>query len=221
MTTIKIVEGEPYGQIFTRAFVRNDAGRVLINSLGLPVTTPGQTVAMGTNNPDWFGGLSNNFSYKNFNLSVLIDMRMGGDVFSFTESNLSADGVSDYTLNGRDGFVVDGVMESDGSENTITVTAEEYWLSLGGRNSPTGEPFRYDASYVRLREIILGYNFNLESTVFQGIQVSLYGRNLGFLYNASGIIDPNMSVGVGNVQGIEAFAIPSSSSYGINLRFKF
>ena len=221
MTTIKVVEGEPYGQIFTKAFERNDEGRILINSLGLPVTTPGQTVAMGTANPDWFGGLSNNFNYKNFYLSILIDTRMGGDVFSFTEANLASDGFSDYTLEGRDGFVVDGVMESDGSENVISVTSEEYWLSLGGRNSPTGEPFRYDASYVRLREVILGYNFNFESTVFQGIQVSLYGRNLGFLYNASGVIDPNMSIGNGNVQGIEAFAIPSSKSYGINLRFKF
>ncbi len=149
MTTIKVVEGQPFGQIFTRAFVRNDAGRVLINDLGLPVTTPGQTVPMGNYNPDWFGGINNNFTYKGVRLGIVMDMRMGGDIFSFTESNLASDGFSDYTLEGRDGFVVDGVLESDGSENTIEVTAEEYWLSLGGRNSPTGEPFRYDASFVR------------------------------------------------------------------------
>lgn len=221
MTTYKVVEGQPYGQIYTKGFIRNDAGRILINSLGLPVTSPGQTMPMGSANPDWFGGLANNFSWKGLSLSVLLDMRFGGKIFSFTESNLASDGFSDYTLEGRDGFVVDGVMESDGSENTISVTSEEYWLSLGGRNSPTGEPFGYDASYVRLREIVLGYNFTFTSPVLQSIRLALYGRNLGFLYNASEVVDPNMSVGTGNVQGIEGFGLPSTKSYGLSATFKF
>ena len=223
MTTIKVVEGQPYGQIFTRAFVRNEQGRVLINDLGLPVTTPGQTVPMGNYNPDWFGGLTNNFSYKGVTLGVVIDMRMGGDIFSFTESNLASDGFSDYTLEGREGFVVDGVRESDGSENDIVVTAEEYWLSLGGRNSPTGEPFRYDASFVRLREVVLGYSLNFNNSPIRSVDLSLFGRNLGFLYNAAEVIDPNMNVGTGNnnALGLEGFGIPSSSTYGINARFKF
>jgi TonB-linked SusC/RagA family outer membrane protein len=221
MTTIKVVAGEPYGQIFTRGFERNEQGRVLINDLGLPITSPGQTIQMGNYNPDWMGGLSNSFSYKGIELSILLDMRMGGDVFSFTEANLTFDGYSEATLNGREGFIVDGVLESDGTENTIETTAEAYWHAMGGRNTPIGEPYRYDASYVRVREILLGYTWNFNSTVFQSIGLSLYGRNLGFLYNPSEIIDPNMSVGTGNVQGLEGFAVPSSRSYGINARFRF
>lgn len=124
MTTIKVVEGELYGQIYTKGFVRNEEGRILINSLGLPVISLGQTMPMGHANPDWIGGLSNMFRYKRINLSVLIDTRMGGDIFSHTEANLTFDGFSESTLYGRDGFVVDGVMESDGSENTIEITAE-------------------------------------------------------------------------------------------------
>jgi hypothetical protein len=154
---------------------------------------------------------------------------MGGEVFSFTETNLTFDGYSEATLAGRDGFVVDGLREitdEEGNvtgyeENTIETTAEAYWHSLGGRNTPIGEPYRYDASYVRIREILLGYTFNFKSTVFQSINVSLYGRNLGFLYNPSEIIDPNMNVGTGNVTGLEAFAVPSSRTYGINARFRF
>ena len=221
MTTVKVVEGEPYGQIFTRGFVRNDEGRLLINALGLPITTPGQTVQMGNFNPDWMGGLTNSFSFKGIQLSILLDMRMGGDVFSFTETNLTFDGYSEATLAGRDGFVVDGVLESDGSENTIETNAEAYWHSLGGRNTPIGEPYRYDASYVRVREVLLGYTWNFKSTIFQSIGVSLYGRNLGFLYNPSEIIDPNMNVGTGNITGLEAFGVPSSRTYGINARFRF
>ena len=220
MTTIKVVEGEPYGQIYTRGFIKNDEGRVLINDLGLPFCTPGQFVPTGNANPDWIGGLSNMFSYKGINLSVLIDTRMGGDVFSYTEAKLTSNGLSEQTLYGREGMVVDGVLESDGSENTIETTAEAYWHALGELN-PVGELYRYDASYVRLREILLSYSFKINSNVIQGIDLALYGRNLGFLYNASGIIDPNMSVGTTNDQGIESFGLPSSRTYGINARFRF
>ncbi len=220
MTTHAIIEGEEYDQILTRGFERNEQGRILINDLGLPITTPGQTVPQGSAQPDWMGGITNNFTYKNITLSGLIDMRWGGKVFSFTEANLTFDGYSAQTLEGRDGFVVDGVLESDGSENTIVTTAEAYWHALGGRNSPIGEPYGYDASFVRLREILLGYTFDLKSDIIQGLSVSLYGRNLGFLYNASEIIDPGMSIGVSNIQGVEGFAVPTASSYGLNVRVK-
>ena len=220
-TTYKMVQGEAYNQIFTRGILRNDVGRILINALGLPVTTPGQTVPMGSANPDWTGGLSNSFRWKGFNLSALIDMRMGGEVFSVTEFYLKFYGLSEATLEGREGYIIDGVMESDGSENTIVVTAEDYWMSVGGRSTPVGEPGRIDASYVRLREILMGYIWNFETSVFQSIGLSLYGRNLGFLYNASWIIDPGMSIGVGNIQGMEGFSIPTSKTYGVNARFKF
>lgn len=220
-TTIKVVEGGLYNEIFARDILTNDAGQVLINDLGLPVTAPGQTIPQGNMDPDWLGGISNMLSWKGFNLSALIDMRMGGRIFSYTECNLTFDGYSEQTLEGRDGFVVDGVLESDGSENTIETTAEAYWHSLGGRNTPIGGAYMYDASYVRLREILLGYSFKLNSNVIQGIDLSLYGRNLGFLYNPSEIIDPNMTVGTGNIQGMEGFGVPSTRTYGINARFKF
>ncbi len=221
MTTHAIIEGEEYDQILTRGFERNEQGRILINDLGLPITTPGQTVPQGSAAPDWTGGITNNFSYKGLTLSGLIDIRSGGKVFSFTEANLTFDGYSAQTLEGRDGFVVDGVLASDGSENTIVTTAEAYWHSLGGRNSPIGEPYGYDASFVRLREIVLGYSFNLNSDVIQGLDLSLYGRNLGFLYNASEIVDPGMSIGVSNIQGVEGFAVPTTSTYGLNAKIRF
>jgi len=106
-------------------------------------------------------------------------------------------------------------------ENTIETTAEAYWKTLGQMNDAKGEPYRYDASFVRVREVLVGYSWNLKSSLFQSITLSLYGRNLGFLYNASGIIDPGMSVGTMNAQGLESYAVPSSRSYGINARFKF
>jgi TonB-linked SusC/RagA family outer membrane protein len=235
MTTHKVVVGEKYDQIFTKGFLRlNDDpnGEILVNSQGIPMVTAGQTVMGGSGVPDWTGGLSNVLSWKGITLSALIDIRMGGDVYSFTEANLTSDGFSAQTLEGRDGFVVEGLKDDqdyeanpDGDpiwvENDIVVTAEAYWLALGGRNSPTGEPYRYDASFVRLREVLLTYSFNLNNPVIQGIDLSLYGRNLGFLYNASGIVDPGMSMGIGNIQGVEGFGLPTSRTFGINATFKF
>jgi outer membrane receptor protein involved in Fe transport len=221
LTTHKIVVGEPVDQIFTRGFIRNEMGRILINALGLPLTTSGTTIQMGHFNPDWTGGLSNSIKWKGLTASLLIDVRMGGDVFSYTEANLTGAGYSETTLEGRDGFVVDGVMASDGRENTIETTAEDYWLTLGGRTNPVGEPFRYDASFVRIREIVLAYARNLQNPLIHSIELSLYGRNLGFLYNASKILDPGMSLGIDNFQGVDGFNVPGSRTFGINANFKF
>jgi hypothetical protein len=127
-------------------------------------------------------------------------------------------------------MIVDGVIptyNSDGDivstrPNDIETTSEAYWSVLGGHNSTTGEPFVYDASYVRLREIVLGYTFNFQSTTVKGLRVSLYGRNLGFLYNASEVLDPIMNIGTGNTTGgVESFALPSTKQYGVNLKITF
>ena len=231
MTTFKVREGSEYGDVYTKGFLRDDQGNVLINGdNGLPMVSNGQTVPMGNYNPDWLGGLSNSFSFKGFDLSFLIDIRMGGNIFSFTEANLCSDGFSERTLEGRDGFVVPGVIptyDEDGNiisttPNTIEVTAEDYWQSLGGRNTPTGEPFKYDASYIRFRELVFGYNFNFSNNpVIRKLRLSFVGRNMGFLYNAAKILDPNLSVGTSNVQGMEGFGLPTTRTFGFDLKATF
>jgi TonB-linked SusC/RagA family outer membrane protein len=221
MTTVKVVEGHEFGDIYTRGFVRNDVGRVLIDANGQPLLTGGQTVAMGNYNPNWIGGINNSFSYKGFDLSFMIDIREGGDVFSFTQANLASDGFADYTLKGRDGMVVDGVMESDGSENDISVTAEEYWQRLGGRNTPVGECFKYDGSNIRVREAVLGYTKAIKNSFINNLRVSLIGRNLFFISNKAKIMDPNLMVGNTNIQGTEGFGLPGTRTLGMNLKLTF
>jgi hypothetical protein len=187
---------------------------------------------MGNYNPDWFGGITNTFRYRGFDLNVLFDMRMGGDIFSFTEAVLAFDGIADFTVEGREGMVVDGVVdvqdyaENPGGdpiyeENTIETTAEKYWQHLGGRQNNTGEPFRHDASFVMFREFVLGYTFTFNKPSIRSLRLALVGRNLGFLYNAAEVIDPNMSVGVSNFQGVEGFGLPTTRSIGVNLKLTF
>jgi TonB-linked SusC/RagA family outer membrane protein len=228
MRSFRLDVGMPWGSMYSRGFERDSQGRVLMNADGTPTVTSGQTVNVGNFNPDWIGGLTNTFSYKNFDLRVQIDIRQGGDVISYTRSILSSDGVLAVTGIGRGGSgVVFGkdVYPNETPASTATaVDPETFWTSIGGRNSPVGEAFTYDASNVRLRELTLGYSLDsatLGTTPFKSAKISLVGRNLGFLKNDSDI-DPEAIHGVGSTNdGYEAFSLPNTRSIGLNLKLGF
>jgi outer membrane receptor protein involved in Fe transport len=230
MTTVKVVEGHEFGDIYTRGFLRNAAGDVIVNgTTGLPLLTPGQTVLMGNYNPNLLAGMRNSFTYKEFDFSFLIDARFGGDVFSFTEANLASDGFSDYTLTGREGFVVKGVVQTldangnviSETPNTQSVTSEAYWQILGGRNTPVGECFKYDGTNVRVREALLGYTRTLPNFFVRSIRVGIFSQNLFFIVNKAKRLDPNLMVGNTNIQGTEGFGLPGTRTIGMNLKLTF
>ena len=190
----------------------------------MPKLTSKKTVKVGNANPDWTGGWSNTFRYKNLSLNVLIDTKQGGKIVSFTDAVLSGYGSTARTLAGREGGIVfPGVLDS-GERNTKEINAETLWTTLGGRNNPVGEVFVYDASFIRLKEISLSYSFPksvLGKLPFTGLSLGIYGKNLCYLQNKAGIFDPEMTVGTGNNQALEAFALPSTHSFGINLNVSF
>ena len=171
------------------------------------------------------GGVTNRLSYKGFNLSFLISGRIGGVVTSFTNAVIYADGVTEETLAGRDGMVVEGVQAADGSANTVSTTAEAYWKFVGGRNTPIGEAFTYSASNIRLREATLGYSIPasmLAKSPFQGASLSIVGRNLFFLMNKAKGFDPELVAGSANTTvGLESFSMPSTRSLGVSLNLTF
>ena len=227
MRQFKLDVGQPFGSMYSRGFERDAQGRVLMNANGTPVVTPGQTVNVGNFNPDWLGGLTNSFSYKNLSLRLQIDMRQGGDVISFTRSIASSDGVLDITGIGRESgirFGTDVYPDETPATAAVAVDPETFWTSIGGRNAPVGEAFTYDASNVRIRELTLGYSLSesaLASSPFKSAKLSLVGRNLGFLVNESGV-DPEAIFGVGAVNdGYEAFSLPNTRSVGLNLKLGF
>ena len=227
MRSFRLDVGMPWGSMYSRGFERDAQGRVQMNANGTPTVTSGQTVNVGNFNPDWLGGITNTFSYKNFDLRVQIDMRQGGDVISYTRSILSSDGVLAVTGVGRESGVVFGkdVYAHETPASTATsVDPETFWTSIGGRNSPVGEAFTYDASNIRLRELTLGYSLDsstLSTTPFKSAKISLVGRNLAFLKNDSDI-DPEAIHGVGATNdGYEAFSLPNTRSIGLNLKLGF
>jgi TonB-linked SusC/RagA family outer membrane protein len=224
MNYTKIVEGKPFGEMYSRGFVRNAAGKVVVLPSGLPQITGAQNVYVGNSRPDWIGGLGNRFTYKDFALSFLVSARIGGVVTSFTDANVVGDGFAAKTLVGRSGWVVDGVTE-DGSKNTVETTAEAYWMSVGGRNTPAGEAFTYSASNIRLRELVLSYNIpqkKIAKTPFKGATLSLTGRNLFFLMNKAQGFDPELVVSTASgLIGTESFCSPFTRSLGLNLNLNF
>lgn len=224
MNNIRAIEGQPLGQVFSRGYVRNASGQVIVGTDGLPQITAGTSVYLGNSRPDWTGGLSNRITYKNLALNFLISARMGGVVTSFTNAVIYADGVTEETLAGRDSYTFPGV-KADGSANNIATTAERYWLKVGGRNTPAGEVFTYSASNIRLREVALSYNLPsglLQKTPFQGASLSLVGRNLFFFLNKAKGFDPELTAGAQNTTvGLESFSMPSTRTFGVNLNLSF
>ena len=106
------------------------------------------------------------------------------------------------------------------SPNSIQIDAEDYWH----RTFSGQEEGVYDASFVKLREIKLGFDLPtslIEKTPFQGINISLIGRNLWILHSNVPNVDPESSAyGASNGQGFEVNGIPSVRSYGGGISIK-
>ena len=216
-----IIEGRPFGEIFTYGFKRNENGKIIVGSNGIPLIDHGKAdVYLGNFNYDWRSGLTNSLSYKNWHMSFLIDLNYGGVRQSATEAMMLSAGTSKASLVGRaEGIVVDGVKE-DGSVNDINISAEDYYKSVGGRiNSGTGELFNHDATNSRLREFSLGYNFPIRNSVIKSLRVSAVGRNLFYIYNGCNWFDPDVSYDVStNGQGAESAFLPGTRTLGFNVK---
>ncbi|WP_339924131.1 SusC/RagA family TonB-linked outer membrane protein [uncultured Cyclobacterium sp.] len=233
----RVEEGELFGEVYSRGYLRNEDGAVIIGANGVPRTTPGKTVRVANYNPIWTGGVQNTFKYKNFTANFTIDFRQGGSIASFTNAVTFADGVTEETLQGRDGGLIFGdnfmshetaVMElEDGTfaPNTIETTAELFWVNMGGRNAPIGEVFSVSATNIRMREAVIGYAVpasKLEGLPLNSVSISFVARNLFFFLNEAGNIDPDVTVGTSaSAQGFDSFAPPTARSFGFNLNLGF
>lgn len=224
-----IVLGQPYGVIVGTANARSPQGDYLINpTTGLFVPgIAGQVIA--NPNPKWTAGLTNTFSYKGLSLSVLVDTRQGGQLYSFGAVDLRGQGHLKVTgMDREQPRILPGVIETtnaDGSKsyvpNNIQVSAQTYWANLGGLAS---EAAVFDATVYRLREVALNYALPaslIGKTPFGGISVGVSGRNLLF-YAPNYFMDPEVNTqGAGNIQGLDLNGAPNTRNYGVNLRFTF
>ena len=224
--------GGSFGDMWGTGFVYHENGKPIVDENGVPLTS--EAKKLGNIMPDWLGGLNNSFTYKNINLSILIDAKIGGDIYSRTNQDGWATGALQSTVglnpNGvpvRDpldeggGYLFDGVFE-DGSPNNIYKDLDSFRWNPFAR----AERWIYDASYVKLRQITLTYS--LPNTLvgkigLKGIDLSLFGRNLALLYKNNINFDPEVSNKDASLssQGSEFAAPPSARQIGIRAKISF
>lgn len=92
--------GQPYGSLYGSAYARNSAGDIIVDADGTPSIDPSKKL-LGKYTPDWLGGITNSFTYKRINLSVLVDAHVGGKIYSGTNATGTYTGILASTLPGR------------------------------------------------------------------------------------------------------------------------
>ncbi|WP_036602072.1 SusC/RagA family TonB-linked outer membrane protein [Olivibacter sitiensis] len=217
--------GGTTGDLWGYGLVRNEQGQVVFNaSTGLAVR-PSEVQKIGNVYADWRGGWQNEFSYKNWRLSALIDGQYGGLIYSQTHHKMTEQGKLAHTLLGRETMTVVGdgvVLNSDGSysPNTTPVAIQTWYADYYRRANL--ETNTFDASYLKLREVRLEYSLPrtwLDRTKFSAASVALYGRDL-FMISKFPIFDPETATLNGDtvMPGVEMGQLPTPRTWGLNLR---
>jgi hypothetical protein len=122
--------------------------------------------------------------------------------------------------------ITDGVADVAGTQNTDVMSRYDYYANPEGWTS-IGAPHEmhvHDASFVKLRELKLGYTFpseTLDSLPFTSASLSFVGRNLWIIHKNAPYTDPEAGVSAGNLQGYQTGAYPAVKTYGVNLKFEF
>lgn len=214
---MRLEVGGSFGDIYGRKFLRDDNGNYKYDEDGMPMPDKSDLKKIGNTSPDFNLGWQNTFTYKGFTLYFLIDGRFGGDVISLTQAELDKQGVSKVTGDARR----QGGVRFDGK--TIEDVARFYTI-VGGRDGIT-ENYIYNATNIRLRELSIGYTLPAKwftsVPVVKGADLSLIGRNLFFFKNDAPY-DPDGTLSVGNsLQGVDVFGMPSTRSFGFNLKVNF
>lgn len=223
------IEGLPYGTFRSTIPETDNNGNIVVDANGIPVLTADEQY-LGSYQPKYLASLNTSFDYKGIRLGGLIDIRKGGTFLSITKNQSEFNGTALSTLVGnREPFIIpNSVVKVDANSyepNTTEVTAQQiYAVSdvLFGGNS-----LLLDASYIKLREITLGYSLPkriLNKTPFSSFNIDLFASNLKFwlpeenTYADPEVNGPNLT---GNATGVETTQTPPSQSFGIKLGLVF
>ncbi|MCF6347900.1 MAG: SusC/RagA family TonB-linked outer membrane protein [Flavobacteriaceae bacterium] len=206
-STNYVIEGEPLGVFFREFYAREADGSISLDANGFPfrgTTAEGSSSkVLGDPNPDWFGSLINEFSYKSFNLRIQFDAVQGFDVFNWNRRLL------DNAIFG-------------GGPNAGEELLGNRPKGFGGAQARIFEEFVEDGSFVKLRELALSYNLKSPLKSIDAIKFSLIGRNLVSWDSYSGW-DPEINT-AGQSNGVRGFdfagvPIPRTYQLGINVSF--
>lgn len=225
--------GHRLGEIYAKSlYKRDENGNVVVNQKGRPMKVSGEDAfqytldnPIGNIEPDLLMSVSPSFTYKGITLSALFDMKFGGDIVSVSEATATGNGLAKRTEN-RGGIdnnwmiTVPGV-HTDGSVNTTPMSAQKYYTSLSGM----AEEFVYDASFIKLKELAIGYSFPknlLKKTPLTSLNVSFVARNLAYLMKHTPGTSPEGGYDTGMFsQAIDYMAVPYTRTFGFSVNLGF
>ena len=221
----QVEEGGRIGDIYGTGYLRNEDGEFIINDNGQFIAN-NNLQKLGNYNPNFTLGWNNNFSYKNWNLSFLFDWRQGGEIVSRTRALGNVGGqLAETAFRPEEGIIAQGVNQTTGEPNTVAVSAESFYRQFYDRNHE--ENNIYDASFLKLRQFSIGYDFELKNgflglKVGADLSVSIIGNNL-FVITENPHFDPEQLAVQGNgfVSGVEDLSYATTRSIGFKAGFNF
>lgn len=225
---IQAEAGEPFG-LYGGTWLRDSATNEVVINAETGLRVAGEQGRLGDIYPDFTLGINNQFTFKGFLLSFLIDWREGGVIYSSTSSSLRNAGLAIETADNRgQSFIDQGVnIDADGNavpNQTPVDNMNQFWTNYS--QSSIAESNTFDASYVKLREARFGYTFPaewMEKTFLSSLTIALEGRNLWLIDSALPHVDPESNLfGASLVgEGVEFQSVPSTRTVGFNLQLGF
>ncbi|WP_282178821.1 SusC/RagA family TonB-linked outer membrane protein [Maribacter stanieri] len=221
-------EGGRVGDLYGTGYLKNDNGDFILTDEGRYIPD-NELQKLGNYNPDFMLGFNNQFSYKNWNLGFLFDWRQGGIIVSRTRALGNVGGqLAETAFRPEAGIVPEGVVNTGTQENpvytpnTVAVSAESYYRQFYDRNHE--ENNTYDASFLKLRQVSIGYTFENLSVFNQNatLNLSLIGKNL-FAITENPHFDPEQLAvqGQGFISGVEDMSYATTRSIGFKAGFNF
>ncbi|MGA0557658.1 SusC/RagA family TonB-linked outer membrane protein [Larkinella sp. VNQ87] len=222
---LRQVVGQPMGQLYGFGYLRDAQGRQVFDAgNGRPLRTATQ-IPFGSALPKWVGGITNGFSYKGINLSVLVDFKLGHKMISGTNHNAWRHGLHKATLVGREqGYVIGQGVNPNGEVNQTRSVVQAFYETVRSQN--IAEEFVYNAGLWQLRQITLGYDFTkflpTNARFIKGLRLNAVANNVAVLKKWVPNIHPEQfGFPSDNLVGLEATGLPITRSIGFNLNVKF
>lgn len=234
---LKSFVGQPFGSLVGKAYQRDPAtGQILLGTNNLPLYTEAN-YNFGSVLPDYTGGIMNTFRILGFDISAMIDYQLGGQFFSWSQMLAVKTGMAEITAalndNGKNvrdplgeggGVKITGISAATKLPVTAYVDARSYYRTTLGTH--VYEEWLYDASYIKLRELRIGYTFqrsSLPQLPFNSVTLAFIARNPAMLWQKApkGIDPSELSTGGSAISWLETGNLNTVRSFGINLNINF
>jgi TonB-linked SusC/RagA family outer membrane protein len=233
--SVNATVGQPYGTIQGNDYEYLNGQRIVDPTTGKYLISSTNDNILGSFIPDWNGGVNNKFSIGNISFSFLVDVQKGGSVFSLDRfygegtglykntafTNDLGNPVRNTIANGG-GLILPGVLP-DGTPNNVRLETTDGTDGAFGYLGSSARDYVYDASYIKLREVTLGYSFPKKflGKAFQDVYLGFSGSNLWIIQKNLPDADPEAGLGSGNFQGYQSGVLPTTRNFAFNLRVKF